>query len=161
MYICQAYNWLCISRFMTPGPLGSLDPRKVTANLKLNKRKVKYFQLLQKKPHFFSSRKQPMVPLDKGLQQVNITQKPFRQSQAHSGIIRHIEELFRHIPAYFEPCVTLTLLEPQYIQTYSETDTYSELQHIHKTGIFSTPVYSKHWHIKKPMHIPNTVKHLR
>ena len=138
MYICQAYNWLCISRFMTPGPLGSLDPRKVTANLKLNKRKVKYFQLLQKKPHFFSSRKQPMVPLNKGLQQVNITQKPFGQNQAHSGIIRHIEKLFRHIPAYFEPCVTLALLEPWYIQTFRNR------------SIFRTLAYSQDWYIQHP-----------
>ena len=31
-----------------------------------------------------------MVPLDKGLQYVNVKQNPFRQIQAHSGIIRHI-----------------------------------------------------------------------
>ena len=48
-----------------------------------------------------------MVPLDKGLQWVNVKQKPFRQIKAHSGIIRHIEALFRHAQTYLEPCATL------------------------------------------------------
>ena len=38
-----------------------------------------------------------MVPLDKELQWVNVKQKLFRQIYAHSGIIRHIQEMFRHI----------------------------------------------------------------
>ena len=38
-----------------------------------------------------------MIPLDKGLQEVNVKQKPSRQNKAHSGINRHILELFRHI----------------------------------------------------------------
>ena len=33
-----------------------------------------------------------MVSFDKGLQNVNVKQKPFRQIQAHSGIIEHIQE---------------------------------------------------------------------
>ena len=31
-----------------------------------------------------------MVPLDKELQWVNVKQKPFRQTLAYSGIMRHI-----------------------------------------------------------------------
>ena len=57
-----------------------------------------------------------MIPLDKELQWVNVKQKPFRQIQAHSGIIRHIQELFRHIQAYSQPCVTLAYFGPWYIQ---------------------------------------------
>ena len=38
-----------------------------------------------------------MVPLDKELQWVNVKQKPFRQIQNHSGIIKYIQELFWHI----------------------------------------------------------------
>ena len=41
-----------------------------------------------------------MFPLDKGLQWVNVKQKPFRQIWAHLGIIKHIQ-------AYLEPSVTL------------------------------------------------------
>ena len=52
-----------------------------------------------------------MVPLDNGLQRVNVKQKPFRQTEVHSGIIRHVQELFRHIQKYLEPCLTLTYLK--------------------------------------------------
>ena len=55
-----------------------------------------------------------MISLDKGLQWVNVKQKPFRE--AHSGIIRHIQRLFRHIQAYSEPCIFPAYLEPWYIQ---------------------------------------------
>ena len=41
-----------------------------------------------------------MTPLDKELEWVNAKQKPFRQIQAHSGMIR--------IKAYSIPCVNLT-----------------------------------------------------
>ena len=37
-----------------------------------------------------------MVSLDKELEWLNVKQKPFRQTEAHSGIIKHIQELFRH-----------------------------------------------------------------
>ena len=33
-----------------------------------------------------------MAPLDKELQWVNVKQKPFRQIQAHSGIIKRIQK---------------------------------------------------------------------
>ena len=38
-----------------------------------------------------------MVPLDEESQWVNVKQKSFRQIKAHSAIIKHIQELFRHI----------------------------------------------------------------
>ena len=68
-----------------------------------------------------------MDTLDKGLQWVNV--KPFRHIYSHSGIIRHIQELFRHIQAYSKPCVTLTYLNLWYIQnpTYSKPEAYSEI----------------------------------
>ena len=92
-----------------------------------------------------------MVPLDKGLQWVNVKQKPFRQIQAHSGIIRHIQELFRHIQAHLEPCVTLTCLKLWYIQnpdifrtrSIFRTLAYSEPWYIQNHRIFRTLAYSK------------------
>ena len=43
----------------------------------------------------------------------------FTHIPAHSGIIRHIQELFRHIQAYSEPFVTLGYGAPWYIQNPS------------------------------------------
>ena len=34
----------------------------------------------------------------------------------YSDMIKHIEEIFRHIQAYLEPCVNLKYSEPWYIQ---------------------------------------------
>ena len=104
----------------------------------------------QKKTIFSSSRKQPMVPLDKGLQWVNVKQKLFRQIQAHSATIRDIQELFRHIQAYSESCVTPTCLEPWYIhkpgifktRSIFRTLAYSQSQYIQNSAIFKTLAYS-------------------
>ena len=84
------------------------------------KNKVKYFQLLSKKSNFYSSRKQSVVPLDTGLQLVNVNQKPLREIWAHSGIIRHIQELFRQFQAYSESFVTLAYSELSRTLTYLE-----------------------------------------
>ena len=54
--------------------------------------------------------------------------KLFRQIQAHSGIIRHIQELFSHIQAYLELC-------------------YSD--------IFKSAVQPEPWHIQNQKHIQN------
>ena len=40
---------------------------------------IGYDKINGKKTNFVSSRKQPLVPLDKGLQWGNVKQKPFRQ----------------------------------------------------------------------------------
>ena len=80
-YICWYIIGWVYQDSRLPQPLAS----NVTANLKsyLQKysveNKIKYFQLLLKKSNFYSSRKQSMVPLDKGLQRVNVKQKPLRQ----------------------------------------------------------------------------------
>ena len=55
-----------------------------------------------------------MIPLEKVLQWGNVKQ-PFRPVRVYSGIMRHVQELFRNIHAYSEPCVTLACLEPWYI----------------------------------------------
>ena len=51
--------------------------------------------------------------------------------QTDSGLIRHIQNLFRHIQAYSEPCVSLTYLKPWYM---------------HDSDIFRA---GKPWHIDK------------
>ena len=92
-----------------------------------------------------------MVPLDKGLQWVNVKQKLFRQTQVYSGIIRHDQELFMYIQAYSELCVTLSCLEPWYIQnpdifrtrSIFRTLAYSQPLYIQNPGILRTLVYSK------------------
>ena len=101
-----------------------------------------------------------MVPLDKGLQWLNVKQKPFRQVQAHSGIIRDIQKFFRHIQAYLKPCVTLTYLILWYIQNPDilEPEAYSEPRHIHNPDIFRTELYSECRHIQNLRHIQNPVK---
>ena len=40
----------------------------------------------------------------------------FSHIQTYSDMIKHIEEIFTHIQAYLEPCVTLKYSEPWYIQ---------------------------------------------
>ena len=82
-----------------------------------------------------------MVPLNKKFQWVNVKQKPFRQVQAHSAIIWHIQELFSHIQAYLEHCVTLTYLKLWYIQN---PDTFTT------ESIFRTPAYLQPWYIQHP-----------
>ena len=103
-----------------------------------------------------------MVPLDKRLQGVNVKQKPFRQIQAYSIKIWHIQELFRQIQIYSEPCVTLACLQPWYIQ-YSgtfrtrsifRTLAYSQPWYIHNPGIFRTLVYSKSEAHSEPCQTP-------
>ena len=84
-----------------------------------------------------------MVPLNKALQWVNVKQKPFRPIMAHSGIIKHIQELFRHIQPYLEPCLTLTYLKLVYPKPYYEQGAYSEPRHIHNPAVFRTPLYSE------------------
>ena len=51
----------------------------------------------------------------------------------------HIQDLFRHIQAYLEPCVTLTYLKLWYIQNLDIFRTRS---------IFRTPAYSQPWYIQ-------------
>ena len=46
---------------------------------------------IEKKSNFHIPRKRSMIPLDNELQWVNVKQKPFRQIQAHSGIIKRIQ----------------------------------------------------------------------
>ena len=42
---------------------------------------------------------------------ISIFSAIIRYIQAYSGVTRHIQELFRHIQAYSEPCVILTYLQ--------------------------------------------------
>ena len=81
-----------------------------------------------------------MVPLDKEMQWVNVKQKTFRQKKAHSGIIRHIEELFRHIQTYSKPNVTLAYLKLWCIQN---PDIIHNQKHIQNPRIFRTLAYSE------------------
>ena len=67
----------------------------------------------------------------------SMVKKPFRQIYAHSGIIRYIQELFRFIQTFAEPCVTLTYLEPWYIQN---------------PDIFRTLGSSQPWYIQNPIY---------
>ena len=93
---------------------------------------------------------------------VNVKQKPFRQIYAHSGIIRHIREFFRHIHAYLEACLTLTYLKLWYIQNPNifrirsifRTPTYSQPCYIQNPAILRTLAYSKSEAYAEP------VKHL-
>ena len=65
---------------------------------------------------------------------------------AHSGIIRHIQELFRHIQTYFKPCVTLAYLGTWYLQNSGIFRTRS---------LFKTLVYSQPWCNSEPRYILN------
>ena len=69
-------------------------------------------------------------------------------------MVRHIQELFKHIQAY---------LEPWSIQNheYLEREAYAEPWHIYNPAIFRVTIYSERWHIQNPRHIQNSVKHLR
>ena len=105
-------------------------------------KKIKYFQLLlQKRSNFFPPRKQSVVPLDKGLQWVNVKQKIFRQIQTHPRIIQE----------YSEPCITLTYLKLRYVQNPDtfrtrrifRTAAYLQLWYIQKFAIFKMLAYSK------------------
>ena len=97
-----------------------------------------------------------MVHLDKGLQWVNVKQKPFRQIQAHSGIIRHIQELFRYIQAYLEPCITLTYLKLWYIEN---TDIFTT-RSIFTTLVYSEPRYIQNAGILKILGIFRALSHI-
>ena len=107
-----------------------------------------------------SSRKQPHVSKDKGLQWENIKRKPFRHIYAYSGITRLFRTysdiivftwiLFRHIKAYSEPCVSLAYSKnPGIIRTlaYSEPEAYLEPWYspgmFRIRGVFKTLVYSE------------------
>ena len=71
----------------------------------------------------------------------------FQHIQIHSGIIRHIKELFRPIHVYSEPCVTQTYLEPWYIWNPYIFRTKS----IFRTAVYSTLAYSESWCIQNPV----------
>ena len=90
-----------------------------------------------------------MVPLDKGLQWVNLKQKPLRQIL---GTFRHNQTYPEIIQAYLEPCLTLTYLKLWYIQNPNMFRTRS---------IFRITLFSERWHIQNPRHIQNPVAHLR
>ena len=75
-----------------------------------------------------------MTPLDKELEWVNAKQKPFRQIQAHSGMIR--------IKTYSIPCVNLTQQSRvSRTMTYSKPETYSEPWYIQNLEILETVAY--------------------
>ena len=116
--------------------------------LVLDKKQIKYSQLLQEKSIFVSSRKQPK----------EITMKKFKTKaiQADKGIFTHIlaySDIFKHkqstgiFRSFCNPGIFRTLV-------YAEQKTYSEPWYIENHGIFRTLVYSEPWHIQNP------VKHL-
>ena len=61
-----------------------------------------------------------------------------KSSTLRKNMMRHIQELFRHIQAYFETRVTLKYLEPWYIQNAGifTTLAYSEPRYIQNADIF-------------------------
>ena len=66
-----------------------------------------------------------MIPIDKELQWVNVKQKPSRQIQAHSGIIKRIQN-----PEYIHRRgISRTL-------TSSKPEIYSEPWYIQNPGVF-------------------------
>ena len=103
-----------------------------------------------------------MVPLDKGLQRVNVKQKPFRQiyalrlNQTYPRIIQAYSGIFKTLsyPEIFKTGISRT-------PTYYKQEAYSEPRHIHNPAIFRTPLYSERWHIQNLRHIQNPVTHLR
>ena len=136
---------------------------------------MKCFQLLQKESNFVSSRKQLHFPSNYKLHSISNSAfnqirdyngtcktKKFRQIQAyshifwqiraysgifrHSGIIRHIQDLFRHIQAYSGSSVNLAYSEPWHIKNY---------RHIQNPGIFRFLVYSQPWYSENQRHIEN------
>ena len=97
----------------------------------------------------FSSRKQYMVPLDKyyngdilnkshscRFTNIHTSSRIFRHIHTFSGIIIHIQELFKHTQAYSEPCVTLVYFES--FLPCSEPGAYSEPLYIQNPEIFRT-----------------------
>ena len=88
-----------------------------------------------------------MLPLDKGLQWVNVKQKPI---QMNLGTFRHSQTYPRIIQAYSGIFRTLCYLDIFYNCGISRTLTYSEPK-----------AYSERWHIQKLRHIQNPVVHLR
>ena len=92
-----------------------------------------------------------MVPLDKGLQWVNLKQKQLRQIL---GTFRHNQTYPEIIQAYLEPCLTLTYSKLWYIQNPNilrtrslfRTPVYSEPCYIQNTGAYSnSEAYSEPW----------------
>ena len=83
-----------------------------------------------------------MVPLDKGLQWVNVKHViqtnlgTFRYNQTYPGIIQ----------AYLEPCLALTYLKLVFKTfknlTYYGPEAYPEPRHIHNPAMFRTLAYS-------------------
>ena len=144
---------MSVSRFEPQG----LRSAKVTTNLKfylqkylvLDKKQIKYSQLLQEKSIFVSSRKQPK----------EITMKKFKTKaiQAYGGIFTHIltySDIFKHKQSIG---IFRNLCNPGIFRTLVgiyRTKTYSEPWYIENRGIFRTLVYSEPWHIQNP------VKHL-
>ena len=88
-----------------------------------------------------------MVSLDKGLQQENVKQKPFRQIQVYSCIFQHIEA--------YSDIVKLSVIFTNYSGIFKT---------LCNPGIFSTLVYSKLWYIQNQNNIQNShsfTKYLR
>ena len=131
---------MSVSRFEPQG----LRSAKVTTNLKfylqkylvLDKKQIKYSQLLQEKSIFVSSRKQPK----------EITMKKFKTKaiQADKGIFTHIlaySDIFKHKQSIG---IFRTLCIPGIFRTlvYTEQKPYSEPWYIENRGILRTLVYS-------------------
>ena len=76
-----------------------------------------------------------MIPVDKELQWINAKQKPFRQIQAYSGLIKLIQN----------PVQTWNIKRRgiSRILTYSKQETYSKPWYIQNPGILKTLPYSK------------------
>ena len=93
---------------MTPEPSSPKDNSKfeillVKILILKTKNKIKIFQLLKKKSNFCFLRIQSMVPLDKGLQWVNVKKavqtnsSTFWHNQTHPGIIQPYSGIFRTV----------------------------------------------------------------
>ena len=103
-----------------------------------------------------------MVPLDKGLQRVNVKQKRFRQiyalrlNQTYPRIIQAYSGIFKTLsyPEIFKTGISRT-------PTYYKQEAYSEPRHIHNPAIFRTRLYSERWHIQNLRHIQYPVAHPR
>ena len=122
-----------------------------TNHLKLVKlipeKQMKYFQLLQNKSNFLSSRKQPNLQSLVEVQISNTISKKgigFWYIQAYSDIFRHNQTYSGIIQVYSEPYVTLAYTELWYIQNPG----------IFKTrGIFRPLVYPKLQYIQNQRNI--------
>ena len=104
----------------------------------LKQKQIKCFQLLYKKSNFDSLKK----VYGSFRQGITMEKCKTKAIQANLGIFTHIQEFFGHIHAYLEPSVTLTYLEPWYIQNQ---------KNIQNHGVFRSLTYSKLWHIQNPV----------